>query len=133
MLTGDINSVLYVSDIEVRAFSSFVVYSISYYSYSYNSPRREFLPDVAACPCNQGSELHADVRITGQGVTAALEAQMPFMFGPPYVDKPSKELLAELQLAAGRNKEAAEAYRAALARTPGRAMSLAGLATAQRY
>ena len=58
---------------------------------------------------------------------------MPFMFGPPYVDKPSKELLAELQLAAGRNKEAAEAYRAALARTLGRAMSLAGLATAQRY
>jgi tetratricopeptide (TPR) repeat protein len=63
---------------------------------------------------------------------AAHEEQMPFMFGPPFVDKPSYELLGEVLLAAGRKREAEEAYRAALARAPGRQMSVEGLAQAVR-
>ncbi len=63
---------------------------------------------------------------------AVLEERMPFFFGPPYVDKPSQELLGELLLAAGRKDEAERAYRAALACTRGRTISLEGLAAARR-
>jgi hypothetical protein len=60
----------------------------------------------------------------------AREEAMPFMFGPPFVDKPSYELLGEILLAAGRKDEAVEAFRSALARTPNRAKSVTGLAAA---
>ncbi len=63
---------------------------------------------------------------------AEREGRMPFMFGPPFVDKPSLELLGEILLAAGRKREAEAAYREALARVPGRTMSLQGLAAATR-
>lgn len=52
---------------------------------------------------------------------------MPFEFGPPVVPKPSRELLGDLLLAAGREEEAAEAYRAALRRAPGRTPAVRGL------
>lgn len=61
---------------------------------------------------------------------AAAEQSMAFDFGPPFIDKPSLELLGEELLAMKRNDEAATAYRAALARTPGRAAVVGGLRAA---
>ena len=63
---------------------------------------------------------------------AAAEEAMPFDFGPPAVELPSLELLAENLLAAGLNKEAADAYRKALMRTPGRTVAADGLRRAER-
>ena len=58
---------------------------------------------------------------------AALEDKMPFEFGPPFIDKPSYEVLGEALLGLGRAKDARAAFDAALARTPGRTTSLLGL------
>ncbi len=58
---------------------------------------------------------------------ADAEDVMPYDYGPPFPVKPSRELLGEALLAAGRHAEAAEAFRAALKRTPGRRLSLRGL------
>ncbi len=58
---------------------------------------------------------------------AGLEASMPAEFGPPLVEKPSRELLADALLALGRRDEARQAYLAALAAAPGRRLSLRGL------
>ncbi|HYK02139.1 MAG TPA: hypothetical protein VE974_10305 [Thermoanaerobaculia bacterium] len=58
---------------------------------------------------------------------ADAERAMPLEFGPPTVPKPAAELLAEQLVAAGRTADAVAAYRAALARTPGRAVSVEGL------
>lgn len=55
------------------------------------------------------------------------ERAMPLEFGPPVLAKPAVELLAEQLVAAGRPAEAVSAYRASLARTPGRAASVEGL------
>jgi len=57
----------------------------------------------------------------------AAEQAMPFDFGPPFIEKPTLELLGEQLLAMKRNDDAAVAYRAALARTPGRAAASDGL------
>jgi len=59
-----------------------------------------------------------------------LEEAMPFDFGPPSPVKPSYELLGEILLELGEYEEAQEAFAKALARTPKRARSLHGLATA---
>jgi tetratricopeptide (TPR) repeat protein len=56
--------------------------------------------------------------------TATSETSMPFEFGPPVVEKPTYELLAEELVAAGQTAEASAAYRTALERTPGRTMSM---------
>jgi hypothetical protein len=45
---------------------------------------------------------------------------MPAEFGPPFVDKPARELLGDVLQQIGRPREAAAAYEAALRRTPGR-------------
>ncbi|MGZ7079534.1 MAG: hypothetical protein ACXVJT_08990 [Thermoanaerobaculia bacterium] len=58
---------------------------------------------------------------------AAAEQAMPFEFGPPFIQKPTYELLAEQLAAAKRNGEAADAFRSALARTPGRTAAVEGL------
>jgi tetratricopeptide (TPR) repeat protein len=58
---------------------------------------------------------------------AATEQAMPFEFGPPPIEKPTFELLGEQLLALKRPAEAAEAFRAALARAPGRTASAEGL------
>jgi hypothetical protein len=58
---------------------------------------------------------------------AALEDKMPFEFGPPFIDKPSHEVLGEALLGLGRAKEARAAFAAALSRTPGRTTALLGL------
>jgi len=63
---------------------------------------------------------------------AVREEAMPFMFGPPFVDKPSYELLGEILLAAGDREEATDAFRKSLARTPNRVRSVDGLEMALR-
>jgi len=58
---------------------------------------------------------------------AEAERTMPFEFGPPAIDKPTFELLAEQLAAAKRSREAAEAYRIALTRAPGRTVAAEAL------
>jgi len=57
-----------------------------------------------------------------------LEDGMAYAFGPPYVDKPSHELLGEALLRLGRAREAVAEFQAALRRTPRRPLALRGLA-----
>ena len=59
---------------------------------------------------------------------AKAEDVMPYEYGPPFPVKPARELLAEALLDAGRQAEAAEQFRLALKRNPGRAAALRGLA-----
>jgi tetratricopeptide (TPR) repeat protein len=65
---------------------------------------------------------------------AATEAEdrLTFEFGPPEIVKPSHELLGEVLLQAGRSREAAAEFQKSLARAPGQALSLHGLAEAAR-
>ena len=58
---------------------------------------------------------------------AALEDGLPYEFGPPAIDKPSRELLGELLLSQDKPVEARVAFEQALARTPERSTSLRGL------
>jgi tetratricopeptide (TPR) repeat protein len=60
------------------------------------------------------------------------ESAMPFEYGPPFIDKPTEELLGEVLLEAERPKEAREAFERALVRTPQRTQSLLGLARATK-
>jgi tetratricopeptide (TPR) repeat protein len=54
---------------------------------------------------------------------AEAESAMPIPFGPPSMVKPTFELLGEQLVRAGRTEEAADAYRRAAARTPGRPLA----------
>jgi Tfp pilus assembly protein PilF len=58
---------------------------------------------------------------------AATEMTMAFEYGPPFVDKPTQELLGEFLLAANRPAEASAAFQAALSRARTRTQSLLGL------
>jgi hypothetical protein len=62
---------------------------------------------------------------------AALEAGAPMEFGPPLVRKPSFELLGDELMRLGRAGEAAEAYSTQVTRTPGRTLTVQGLAKAR--
>jgi tetratricopeptide (TPR) repeat protein len=64
--------------------------------------------------------------------TAAKEHAMPLEFGPPSVYKPTDELLGEVLLQQHRPSDARDAFQAALARAPGRRLSVAGLARAEK-
>jgi tetratricopeptide (TPR) repeat protein len=61
---------------------------------------------------------------------ARAEDVMPYEYGPPFPVKPSRELLGESLLETGRAAEAAEQFRLALKRNPGRALALRGLRVA---
>lgn len=61
---------------------------------------------------------------------AELEERIPFEFGPPFIDKPSRELLGEVLLEEGRYADARAAFEAALRQAPLRVQSLRGLALA---
>jgi tetratricopeptide (TPR) repeat protein len=61
---------------------------------------------------------------------AKTENSMALAFGPPFVDKPTHELLGEILLKMNRPLEATAAFEAALAQTPLRTASLLGLARA---
>jgi tetratricopeptide (TPR) repeat protein len=63
---------------------------------------------------------------------AEAENAMPFEYGPPFIDKPTEELLGETLLDAQKPKEAAEAFQRSLTRTPQRTQSLLGLQRAQK-
>ncbi len=63
---------------------------------------------------------------------AEAEAELPVVFGPPAIEKPSWELLGEELLALGRYKEAGQAFEKALAFSPGRLLARQGLETAGR-
>lgn len=59
--------------------------------------------------------------------SVALEAAAPYEFGPPVVDKPAHELLADMLLETGHVEEAIRVYRTSLLRTRGRLQSEKGL------
>jgi tetratricopeptide (TPR) repeat protein len=59
-----------------------------------------------------------------------LEGDMPFSFGPPFVDLPSAEFLGELLLNAGKYADAVSAFETQLERTRLRTASLEGLSRA---
>ena len=63
---------------------------------------------------------------------AAEAAALPVDFGPPDLVKPPRELLGEWLLDDGRPAEARRAFEGALAATPGRLLSLRGLAAARQ-
>ena len=72
---------------------------------------------------------------TGEAVqelrkVAEEERAMPFEFGPPYIDKPTDELLGEVLLTLNRPAEARDAFQLSLVRTPGRSLPKAGVARA---
>ncbi len=58
---------------------------------------------------------------------ASIEEQLPYQFGPPFIDKPTYELLGEVLLAANQPADARVAFEKALVRTPGRTAVLVGL------
>ena len=60
-----------------------------------------------------------------------IEDQMPYAFGPPFIDKPSHERLGEVLLAQGRAAEAKQEYETALQRMPNRALVVRGLKRAE--
>jgi tetratricopeptide (TPR) repeat protein len=76
------------------------------------------------------AEGEADDAVTLLRNAAKTEESMPIAFGPPFVDKPTYELLGEFLLKLNRPQEARVAFEAALARTPLRTGSLLGLARA---
>jgi len=61
---------------------------------------------------------------------AVVESSLPFEFGPPVPVKPANEQVGEMLMDLRRPKEAMEAFELSLKRTPGRALSLLGLARA---
>jgi tetratricopeptide (TPR) repeat protein len=69
--------------------------------------------------------------ITDLEKAAALEAAAPVEFGPPFVEKPSHELLGDELMRLKRFAEASNAYKIALSRTPGRTLAVEGLAKAE--
>jgi hypothetical protein len=69
--------------------------------------------------------------LAGLEEAAAIEAAAPIEFGPPNVAKPSFELLGDELLMLGRKDAAAGAYTSQLARTPGRTLTVDGLARAR--
>ncbi len=60
-----------------------------------------------------------------------LEGEMPYAFGPPFVDWPAAELHGEMLLHAGKYADAADAFELQLRRARLRVRSLQGLARAQ--
>jgi len=62
---------------------------------------------------------------------AAKENGRPLEYGPPYIPKPSSELLGEMLLAQDRPLEAITEFENSLLRNTNRSLSLLGLARAQ--
>jgi hypothetical protein len=59
--------------------------------------------------------------------TTRMEDALPYEYGPPIPVKPTHELLGEILVELGEHEEAKKEFALALARTPQRALSLAGL------
>jgi tetratricopeptide (TPR) repeat protein len=93
-------------------------------------------PDVSRVLAQQLSALlyladgRPDEAVALLTASAELEERIPFEFGPPFIDKPSRELVGEVLLELGRPAEARAAFEAALRQAPLRVQSLRGPATA---
>lgn len=74
-------------------------------------------------------ELGQAARIANEA--SELEGEMPFSFGPPYVDLPSAEYLGDFLLASRKPREAAAAYELQLERSHQKSRALLGLVQAQ--
>jgi tetratricopeptide (TPR) repeat protein len=61
-----------------------------------------------------------------------LEGEMPFSFGPPFVDYPSAQLLGELAFDFGNHEEAVAAFSKQLQRSRRKAQAVEGLASAEK-
>ena len=64
------------------------------------------------------------------GEAAQLEGEMPFSFGPPFVDLPAAEYLGDVLMQSRKYADAVTAYELQLQRTRQKSRSLFGLATA---
>jgi hypothetical protein len=64
--------------------------------------------------------------------TADEEDKLTFQFGPPAIEKPSRELLGEVLLADAKPADAVHEFELALKKTPGRSLTLMDLARARR-
>jgi len=73
-----------------------------------------------------------DTMIDHAREASRLEGDMPYSFGPPFVDYPSAQLLGELSLDLGNNNEAANAFAEQLSRSRLKASALLGLANAEQ-
>jgi len=74
-------------------------------------------------------ELALAVRLAGEA--SRLEGEMPFSFGPPFVDLPAAEFAGDLLLTSRNYAEAVVAYETQLERSRQKSRSLLGLAQAQ--
>ncbi len=91
---------------------------------SYRVRPEIFLLEVRALLAEQEGDLAGAERLMLQAV--GLEDKLPIAFGPPTINKPSHELLAEYLLRRGRKDEAHSEFERALARTPGRRIAEQG-------
>jgi tetratricopeptide (TPR) repeat protein len=87
-------------------------------------------PQVEALWLEQRGQIDSAIAVLRAAVV--YEASLPMDFGPPQAVRPAHEALAELLLVSGRYAEAETAFQRALARTPGRSRTLAGLVLAAR-
>ena len=75
----------------------------------------------------QAGQGHPREAVATLRAAAAAEEKLPFEFGPPFIEKPSYELLGEVLLGANNMQEARAAFEKALSRTPERTAALVGL------
>lgn len=87
-------------------------------------------PQLEALRLEQLGQL--DSALTVLAIAVSYEASLPIDFGPPAAVRPAHEAYAELLLVSGEHVEAQVAFQRALARTPGRSRTLAGLILAAR-
>jgi tetratricopeptide (TPR) repeat protein len=71
----------------------------------------------------------AAIRLLQQA--SQMEGELPFSFGPPFVDLPSAEFLGDILLAAGRHSDAVAAYTLQLERSRLKPRALLGLSRAE--
>ncbi|HUS11801.1 MAG TPA: hypothetical protein VMZ30_15140 [Pyrinomonadaceae bacterium] len=91
---------------------------------SYRVRPEIFLLQARALLAEQEGDFAGAERLMLQAV--GLEDKLPIAFGPPTIDKPSHELLAEFLLRRGRKNEARAEFEKAIARTPGRRLAEQG-------
>ena len=96
------------------------------------APAREAVILQQAAGLEQLASGDTDAGLATLTAAAEAEARIPAEFGPPLVEKPTRELLGDVLLRLGRKAEAASAYEAALLATPGRRLSVKGLEAARR-
>jgi hypothetical protein len=84
-----------------------------------------FLLEALGLQAEQDKDLAGAERQLREAV--ALEDKLPIAFGPPEIEKPTHELLAEFLLRQGRARDARAEFELARARTPGRRSVEAGI------